>query len=159
MGSHSCVCILCSWMFDAWHSGTLTHDISHQVCGMEPGVFHVHHICICFIHNVYHMYIVCQSQTTKFMGARFDRLIPPLCSKASQMDRGHKPLFLSVDIHSAFPSGYMQVPFWNCEKNTSLNSRLIVFVVLDPWDWMMVETHAGAECVSPNEEFPRLHTT
>ena len=89
----------------------LLHMISVTKFVAWNQVFHVHHICICFIHNVYHMYIVCQSQTTKFTGARFDRLIPPLCSKAPQMDRGHKPLFLSADIHSAFPSGYMQVPF------------------------------------------------
>ena len=76
-------------------------NVSSQVCNIK----NVYSMCIaCVI--VYHIYIVCKSQTTKFRGARFDRLIPPLWSKAPQMDGGHKPLFLSVDIHSDFPSVY-----------------------------------------------------
>ena len=79
-----------------------------------------------------------QSQTTKFTGARFDRLIHPIWSTAPQMDSGHKPLFLSVDasifISPHFHAAYMQVPFEIVsEHNLELNSQLNGNGFSGPW--------------------------
>ncbi len=53
-----------------------------------------------------HIYVLCESQTTGYMRARFDRLIPStraLWWKARQMDGGRKTTLLSGDIHLDFP--------------------------------------------------------
>ena len=53
-----------------------------------------------------HLYMLCESQTTGYMRARFDRLIPStraLWWKARQMDGGRKTTLLSGDSHLDFP--------------------------------------------------------
>ena len=73
--------------------------------------------------------------------------------------------FCQLTLPFSFPLTFMQPTCksllelcYNTSLNWIVNWMVMVLVVLDPWDRIMVETDVGAKCVSPNEEFPRLHT-